>query len=158
MFWPRRWLQKKGRWSRTNKNRCFHLYKTRGSDPPCVTYFGPPDATSRIYSTWSFMNRWAGLTSPFYKGVSMCQIQDRFQKRQAKRRVPKAGKENGFLCDLDETNAQEYYKKTATGWAGGRDLSSSAEYTGFFCLAVRRAWESDRKSADIWWLLVPKWW
>ena len=38
---------------------------------------------------------------------------------------------------------QEYYKRTATGWAGGKNLPDSAAYTPYFCAAVLKAWKAD---------------
>lgn len=104
----------------------------------------------RVIAAWSMrrITTWMGLFShdllkcshlmvseSFRTGDSLARkmtaekrkvIKERFAKRQSRRKTPK-----------------EYYKRTATGWAGGKNLPDSAAYTPYFCAAVLKAWKAD---------------
>ena len=60
-------------------------------------------------------------------------FQARFAKRQQRRKVPKIYHQRILRPD------------GSLGWAGGRDLASSADFTGQFCRALMRCWETDVK-------------
>ena len=51
-----------------------------------------------------------------------------------------------IIVQMAHVCRQVYYHQQGDGrWCGGKDLASSAAYTGVFCRAILRAWLAGRE-------------